>query len=229
MSILVGLTGMMGSGKSTTLAALVDLINKNQHKHIVTIEDPIEFIHHNELSLIEQRELEIHTKDFSKAIRSCLRQAADVILVGELRNLETIQAAITAAETGALVLGTLHTNGAAGAVNRLIDVFPPDQQNQIRTQLSDVLRCVVWQTLLPLKKEDKRVAAFEILFQNYAVSSLIRDNKTFQLDSVIETGQQDGMVSMKKTIEWLLSNDLITQEVAHRTLPQDFTLPEKLG
>jgi twitching motility protein PilT len=222
---LVLVTGAMGSGKSTTLASLVDLINKNQHKHIVTIEDPIEFIHHNELSLIEQRELEIHTKDFSKAIRSCLRQAADVILVGELRNLETIQAAITAAETGALVLGTLHTNGAAGAVNRLIDVFPPDQQNQIRTQLADVLRCVVWQTLLPLKKENKRVAAFEILFQNYAVSSLIRDNKTFQLDSVIETGQMDGMVSMKKTIEWLLSNDLITQEVAHRTLPQDFDAP----
>lgn len=222
---LVLVTGAMGSGKSTTLASLVDLVNRNYHKHIVTIEDPIEFIHHNQLSLIEQRELEIHTKDFSKAIRSCLRQSADVILVGELRNLETIQAAITAAETGALVLGTLHTNGAASAVNRLIDVFPPDQQNQIRTQLADVLRCVVWQTLLPLKGENKRVAAFEILFQNYAVANLIRDNKTFQLDSVIETGQTDGMVSMKKTIEWLLQNDLITQDVAHITLPAEFDAP----
>ena len=219
---LVLVTGAMGSGKSTTLASLVDLVNRNYHKHIVTIEDPIEFIHKNKLSLIEQRELEIHTQDFGKAIRSCLRQAADVILVGELRNLETIQAAITAAETGALVLCTLHTNGAANAVNRLIDVFPPEQQNQVRMQLSEVLRCVIWQTLLPLKNENKRVAAFEILFQNYAVSNLIRDNKTFQLESIIETGQTEGMISMKKTLQWLLENDLIEPEVAQRTLPQEF-------
>lgn len=222
---LVLVTGAMGSGKSTTLASLVDLVNRNYHKHIVTIEDPIEFIHQNEMSLIEQRELEIHTQDFGKAIRACLRQAADVILVGELRNLETIQAAITAAETGALVLGTLHTNGATNAVNRLIDVFPPEQQNQIRTQLAEVLRCVVWQTLLPLKNENKRVAAFEILFQNYAVSNLIRENKTFQLESVIETGQTEGMISMKKTLEWLLENDLVEPEVAHKTLPQEFEAP----
>jgi len=178
----------MGSGKSTTLAAIVDLINKEQNKHIVTIEDPIEFVHKPDKSLIEQRELDIHTKSFSKALKACLRQAADVILVGELRDLDTIAAAVTAAETGALVLGTLHTNGATNSINRLIDVFPPDQQNQIRTQLAEVLKCVVWQTLLPLKHEDKRVAAFEILFQNYAVSNLIREGKTYQLESVIEMG-----------------------------------------
>lgn len=216
---LILVTGAMGSGKSTTLAAIVDLINQEQHKHIVTIEDPIEFVHRPKKSLIEQRELDIHTQDFSKALRACLRQAADVILVGELRDLETISAAVTAAETGALVLGTLHTNGATNSVNRLIDVFPPDQQNQIRTQLSEVLKCVVWQTLLPLKNEDRRVAGFEILFQNYAVSNLIREGKTYQLESVIEMGKNEGMVSMKQTLDWLLSKDLITVEDAKKTLP----------
>jgi len=148
-----------------------------------------------------------------------MRQAADVILVGELRDLETISAAVTAAETWALGLGTLHTNGATNSVNRLIDVFPPDQQNQIRTQLSEVLKCVVWQTLLPLKNEDKRVAAFEILFQNYAVSNLIREGKTYQLESVIEMGKSEGMVSMKQTLDWLLENNLITVDIAKKTLP----------
>lgn len=218
---LVLITGAMGSGKSTSLASIVDLINREEDKHIVTIEDPIEFVHRNKKSLIEQRELDIHTKSFDKAIRSCLRQAADVILVGELRDLNTIRAAITAAETGALVLATLHTNGATNAVNRLIDVFAADQQNQIRTQLAEVLRAVVWQTLLPLKKEEGRVAAFEILFQNYAVSNLIRDNKTFQLESVLETGQSEGMIAMKRSLQWLMQNDLITEEAAQRTLPFD--------
>jgi len=216
---LVLITGAMGSGKSTTLASIIDLINRDQKKHIITIEDPIEFVHKNEKSLIEQREVDIHTTDFSKALRACLRQAADVILVGELRDLETISAAVTAAETGALVLGTLHTNGATNSVNRLIDVFPPDQQNQIRTQLAEVLKAVVWQTLLPLKNEEKRVAGFEILFQNYAVSNLIRDAKTYQLESVIEMGQNEGMISMKQTLDWLLSKNLITTEVAKKTLP----------
>ncbi len=219
---LILVTGAMGSGKSTTLASIIDLINKNYHKHIVTIEDPIEFIHKDNLSLIEQRELEIHTNSYDKALRSCLREAADVILVGELRDLDTIQGAITAAETGALVFATVHTNGAPNAVNRIIDVFPAEQQNQVRTQLAEVLRCVIWQTLLPLKNEDRRVAAFEILFQTYAVSNLIREGKTYQLDSVIETGQTEGMISMKKTLDWLLENDLITTDTAHRTLPNLF-------
>ena len=218
---LVLITGAMGSGKSTSLASIVDLINRDEEKHIVTIEDPIEFVHKNKSSLIEQRELDIHTGSFDKAIRACLRQAADVILVGELRDLPTIQAAVTAAETGALVLATLHTNGATNAVNRLIDVFPADQQNQIRTQLGEILRAVVWQTLLPLKQEEGRVAAFEILFQNYAVSNLIRENKTFQLESVLETGQNEGMISMKQSLQWLLQNNLITEEAARKTLPYD--------
>lgn len=216
---LVLVTGAMGSGKSTTLASIVDLINRDQNKHIVTIEDPIEFVHKPQKSLVEQRELDIHTRDFSKALRACLRQAADVILVGELRDLDTIAAAVTAAETGALVLGTLHTNGATNSVNRLIDVFPAEQQNQIRTQLSEVLKCVVWQTLLPLKNEAKRVAGFEILFQNYAVSNLIREGKTYQLESVIEMGKNEGMVSMKQTLDWLIEKDLISVDVAKRTLP----------
>ncbi len=216
---LILVTGAMGSGKSTTLAAIIDLINKEQHKHIVTIEDPIEFVHRPAKSLIEQREIDIHTKDFGRSLRSCLRQAADVILVGELRDLETISAAVTAAETGALVFGTLHTNGATNSVNRLIDVFPAEQQNQIRTQLSEVLKCVIWQSLLPLKHEERRVAAFEILFQNYAVSNLIREGKTYQLESVIEMGKNEGMVSMKQTLDWLLEKDLITVETAKKTLP----------
>jgi len=216
---LVLITGAMGSGKSTTLAAIVDLINSEQEKHIVTIEDPIEFVHKQKKSLIEQRELDIHTKGFSKALRASLRQAADVILVGELRDLDTIAAAVTAAETGALVLGTLHTNGATNSVNRLIDVFPADQQNQIRTQLSEVLKCIVWQSLLPLKQEEGRVAGFEILFQNYAVSNLIREGKTYQLESVIEMGKTEGMISMKQTLDWLVSQNLITTETAKKTLP----------
>jgi twitching motility protein PilT len=217
---LVLITGAMGSGKSTTLAAIIDLINSTQRKHIVTIEDPVEFVYQNKKSLIEQRELGIHTQDFQTALKSCLRQATDVILVGELRNLETIQMAITAAETGALVLATLHTNGVSKTINRLIDVFPAGQQDQIKTQLSTNLQCIVWQTLLPIKNKIGRVAAFEILFKNYAVSQLIRDDKAYQLPSILETHQREGMMSMKQNIEYLLKHRIISIETASSTLPE---------
>lgn len=217
---LVLITGAMGTGKSTTLAALIDSINTEQNKHIITIEDPVEFIHQNKNSLIEQREVGVHSKTFNKALKSCLRQAADVILVGELRDIETISAAITAAETGALVLATLHTNGATKTINRLIDVFPTDQQEQVRTQLAETLRCVVWQTLVPLKHKSGRVAAFEILFQNYAVSNLIRTGKTFQLESIIETGQSDGMIPMKKSLDQLVQQDLIEEDIARKIVAE---------
>lgn len=218
---LVLITGSMGSGKSTTLAAIVDLINKEHNKHIVTVEDPVEFIHTNDKSLIEQRELGMHTHGFGKALRSCLRQGADVILVGEMRDLETISLAITASETGALVLGTLHTNGASKAVNRMIDVFPAEQQNQVRAQLAESLKCVVWQALLPFKERDGRVAAFEILFHNYAVANLIREGKTYQLDSVIETSFTEGMIPMRKSLEWLVYQGLVDESEARRLTPDE--------
>ncbi len=207
-------TGSVGSGKSTTLAAIIDLINKNKQKHIITIEDPIEFVHKSELSLIEQREIGAHSKSFSNALRSSLREAPDVILVGELRDLESISLAITAAETGTLVLATLHCHGATDAVNRMIDIFPAGQQNQIRTQLAQSLQAVVWQTLVPHKSGRGRVGVFEILFRNYSVANLIRENKTYQLNSVIETGQKDGMISVKKMINFLVQNDMIDPKVA---------------
>ncbi len=217
---LVLLTGSMGSGKTTTLAALVDLINKNHEKRIITVEDPVEFIHQNDKALVEQRDLKIHTKSFHNALRSALRQGADVVLVGELRDLESIALAITAAETGTLVLSTVHTNGAANTVNRLVDVFPYDQQNQIQSQLAQSLKAVVWQTLIPRKDKEGRIAAFEILFQNYATSNLIREGKSYQLNSVIETSQAEGMISMKKMLDYLVKENYIEKEELYKALPE---------
>ena len=211
---LVLLTGAIGSGKSTTLAALLDLINKKQNKRIITIEDPVEFTHEDKKSLIEHRELGVHTHGFKAALKSCLRQGADVILLGELRDLETISLAITAAETGCLVLSTLHTYGAANSVSRLIDVFPYDQQNRVQTQLANSLKAVAWQSLVNKKDDNGRIPAFEILFQNYATSNLIREGKLHQLNNVIETGGSKGMISMEKYLRNLVKQDIITQEVA---------------
>lgn len=211
---LVLITGSIGSGKSTTLAALLDLINKNHNKRIVTIEDPVEFIHEDKKSLIEHRELGVHTHDFKKALKSSLRQGADVILIGELRDLETISLAITAAETGCLVLSTLHTYGAVNTVSRLIDVFPYDQQNRVQTQLAQSLKAVAWQTLVNKKNGNGRVPSFEILFQNYAVSNLIREGKIHQINNVIETNLSQGMVSMRKYLNHLIKQDIITKEAA---------------
>jgi len=188
-------TGPTGSGKSTTLASLVNYINENVDHHIITIEDPIEFFHYHKKSTINQREIGVDVPSFSEAIRRALRQDPDVILVGELRDLETIESAITAAETGHIVFGTLHTNSAQGTVNRIIDAFPGNLQDQIRTQLSTSIIGVVAQTLLP-KISGGRIAAYEILIITPGIANLIRENKTFRINSAIQTGAKFGMQLM---------------------------------
>ena len=185
-------TGPTGSGKTTTLATMIDYINQNFDHHIITIEDPIEFYHSHKKSTVNQRELGVDVPTFAEAIRRALRQDPDVILVGEMRDLETIEAAITAAETGHIVFATLHTTGAQGTVNRIIDVFPTNQQEQIRTQLSVAIIGVLSQTLLP-KIGGGRVAAYEMLVVDSAIANLIRENKTFRITSAIQTGQKKGM------------------------------------
>ncbi len=197
---IVLVTGPTGSGKSTTLAAIVDEINRMHSYNVLTVEDPIEFVHQNKKSLIQQREVGEHTKSFGSALRSALRESMDVVLVGEMRDHETISLALTAAETGHLVLSTLHTSGAAKTIDRVIDVFPSSQQEQIRTQLAMSLRAVVWQQLIPRSDGQGRVAALEILFANNAVQNLIRKGKTFQLPLIMETGLRDGMQTMQKAI-----------------------------
>jgi twitching motility protein PilT len=188
-------TGPTGSGKSTTLATIINYINENVDHHIITIEDPIEFYHTHKKSTVNQREVGTDVGSFSEAIKRALRQDPDVILVGEMRDLETIETAITAAETGHLVFGTLHTNSAQGTVNRIIDVFPTNQQEQIRTQLSTSIIGVVAQTLLP-KIGGGRMAAYEILVVNSGIANLIRENKTFRINSSIQTGMKQGMQLM---------------------------------
>lgn len=217
---LVLVTGPTGSGKSTTLAAFINEINLTQGKHIITIEDPIEYIHENKKSVIEQREIGTHTKTFQSALRASLREDPDVILVGELRDLETISLAITAAETGHLVFGTLHTSGCAKSVDRIIDVFPTDQQAQIRVQVAELLRVVVWQNLLPRADKQGRVAALEIMFNNYAIANLIRKEKTYQIQSALEIGVNEGMQSMNKALQALVEKGLITQETANKYSPE---------
>lgn len=196
---LLIITGPVGHGKSTTLAALVDFINHNQDKNIITIEDPIEYIYEQERCIINQREVGRDTKSFSDGLRSVFREDANVVLIGELRDLDTISTAITAAETGHLILATLHTNDTAQTIDRIIDVFPSHQQNQVRSQLASVLVGVVSQRLLP-KIGGGRVPALEIMLNNNAVGNLIRENKTYQIDSVIETSLKDGMVSLEKSL-----------------------------
>ncbi len=194
---LVLVTGPTGSGKSTTLATLVDYINQNRADHIITIEDPIEFVHANKKCLVNQREVGTHTRSFKNALRAALREDPDIVLVGELRDLETIAIAIETAETGHLVFGTLHTTTAPSTVDRVIDQFPPDQQAQIRVMLSESLRGVVAQVLCK-KKSGGRVAAYEVLISNPAVANLIREGKTFQLTSVMQTGKKIGMQTMNE-------------------------------
>ena len=189
---LVLVTGPTGSGKTTTLAAMIDYINENIDHHIITIEDPIEYYHKHKKSTINQREIGVDVPSFAEAIRRALRQDPDVILVGEMRDLETIEAAITAAETGHIVFGTLHTTGAQGTVNRIIDVFPTNQQEQIRTQLSAAIIGMLSQALLP-KIGGGRVAAYEMLVVTSAIANLIRENKTYRITSAIQTGQKLGM------------------------------------
>lgn len=210
---LVLVTGPTGSGKSTTLAALVDQINTDKAHHIITIEDPIEFTHKSKKSVVVQREVHYDTYSFSAALRSSLRQDPDVVLIGEMRDLETISAAITIAETGHLVFATLHTNSAAQSIDRMIDVFPPHQQPQIRAQLSNILMGICSQRLVP-SIGGGRVVAAEILTATPAVRNIIREGKTHQLDAVIQTGGDQGMQTMDKTLVGLVQAGTVTYEEA---------------
>ncbi len=232
---IVLVTGPTGSGKSTTLAALVDYMNQNSAKHIVTIEEPIEFVHKNKLSVITQREVPVDTQSFQSGLRAALREDADAILVGEMRDLETIALALTAAETGMLVFGTLHTNNARKTVDRIIDVFPSNQQPQIRTMLSASLRGVVAQLLLKRADGKGRLAVNEILVATSAVASIIREGKTEKLLDVLVSGRKEGMQFMDDAIMNLLKQELVTPVEAYMKaiekstfqpfLPQDAQIP----
>lgn len=224
---IVIITGPTGSGKTTTLAAIVNEINETQEKHIITVEDPIEYIHDNKRSFIEQREVGAHTASFQSALRAALREDTDVILVGEMRDLETISLALTAAETGHLVLATLHTAGAAKSIDRIVDVFPAEQQNQVRTQLAESLKAVVWQTLVKSKHDDSRIGGLEILFSNHAVANMIRKNNTYQIYSVIETHQKEGMQTMESHLKQLVEEDRITPEEAMKHMPVSLSDEQK--
>jgi twitching motility protein PilT len=206
---LVIVTGPTGSGKSTTLAAMVDHINKTRDDHIITIEDPIEFVHPNIRCLVNQREVSSHTRSFKSALRAALREDPDIVLVGEMRDLETISIALETAETGHLVFGTLHTTTAVSTIDRIIDQFPVDQQAQVRVMLSESLKGVVAQVLLP-KNGGGRVAAMEILLVNMAVSSLIRESKSFQIPSIMQTRKADGMVMMNDSLLMLVKKGLVS-------------------
>ena len=209
---LILVTSPTGSGKSTTLAALIHEINLRQQAHIITIEDPIEFVHENQRCLISQREVASHTKSFSTALRAALREDPDIILVGEMRDLETISLAITAAETGHLVFATLHTNSAVKTVDRIIDVFPESQQTQIRVMLSESLRGVVAQALLPKPNHGGRVPVVEVMVNVPAVANLIREGKTFQIQSVMQTSRAHGMVTFEMATHDLIHKGLISKE-----------------
>lgn len=209
---LVLVTGPTGSGKSTTLAAMVDLINREEKCHILTVEDPIEFVHQSKNSLVNQRELGSHTHSFANALRSALREDPDIILVGEMRDLETISLALTAAETGHLVFGTLHTSSAPKTVDRIIDVFPPNQQEQVRTMFSESLQAVITQQLIKKKDGTGRVAALEIMIGTPAVRNLIRENKIAQIPSSIQTGRQHGMQTMDQSLIELCQKGLVAKE-----------------
>jgi twitching motility protein PilT len=211
---LVLVTGPTGSGKSTTLASLINEINLTKKDHIITIEDPIEFVHENKMSLINQREVSSHTKSFANALRAALREDPDIILVGEMRDLETIQLAMTAAETGHLVFGTLHTNNAPKTIDRIIDVFPQTQQAQVRTMLSESLRGVIAQTLFPRTDRPGRVAAFEVLTSSHAVANLIREGKTHQIPSVMQTQMAEGMMTFEYHLNKLTGEGLVDRQVA---------------
>jgi twitching motility protein PilT len=211
---LVLVTGPTGSGKSTTLAAMVDHVNRHRTDHIITIEDPIEFVHQNKKCLINQREVGIHTESFKKALRAALREDPDIVLVGEMRDLETVAIAIETAETGHLVFGTLHTSTAPSTVDRIIDQFPADRQAQIRVMLSESLKGVISQTLLK-RKGGGRIAAHEILVGMPSISNLIREGKTFQIPSIMQTSRKHGMIMMNDALVDLVKRDLVTAEEAY--------------
>lgn len=210
---MVLVSGTAGSGKSTTQACVIDRINHNRDAHIITLEDPIEFLHRNQKSIVSQREIAIDTEGYLSALRACLRQAPDVILLGEMRDYETIRTAMTAAETGHLVIATLHTKGAVNTIDRIIDTFPSTQQSQVRVQLAAVLHSVVSQQLLP-DKEGNLVPACEIMHMTGAIRNMIRDCKNYQIDNVIQTSLADGMISMDQSILNLCKEGIITPDIA---------------
>jgi twitching motility protein PilT len=226
---LVLVTGPTGSGKSTTLAAMIDHVNATKHEHILTLEDPLEFIHPPKQALISQREIGDHSESFASALRAALREDPDVILVGEMRDLETIQLAISAAETGHLVFGTLHTNSAAKTVDRIIDVFPADRQSQVRTMLSESLRGVISQALPKTADGNGRCAAYEVMVATAAIRSLIREQKTFQITSAISTGRREGMHTMDQHLIELIHTGKIKLSEAMKFSENSAALATKAG
>ena len=211
--VMVIISGTAGSGKSTTQACIIDKINQERAAHVITLEDPIEYLHRNNKSLISQREIALDTHDYLSALRACLRQAPDVIQLGEMRDYETIRTAMTAAETGHLLMATLHTRGAVNTIDRIIDTFPSQQQEQIRTQLAAVLITVVSQQLVP-DVNGKMTPVFEIMHVNSAIKNMIRDNKSYQIDNAIQTSAAEGMISMDQSLITLFQNGKITADTA---------------
>ncbi|WP_307311831.1 type IV pilus twitching motility protein PilT [Neobacillus driksii] len=221
---LILVTGPTGSGKSTTLASMIDYVNRTMRKHIVTLEDPIEYLHKHGNSIIDQREVGFDTQSYANGLKGALRQDPDIILVGEMRDLETIGIAITAAETGHLVLGTLHTSSAPSTINRIIDVFPPAQQPQIRVQLASVLVGVISQRLFPTVDKKGRKAATEILVNNPAIANLIRNEKIHQIQSTMQTSRAQGMHTLEMSIRDLIDRNLIQKEAANKYLQEKMML-----
>jgi twitching motility protein PilT len=226
---LVLVTGSVGSGKSTTLAALIDEVNKTRHDHIITLEDPIEYIFTSKNCHVTQREVHTHTRSFGAALRAALREDPDVIMVGEMRDLETIQLAITASETGHLVLGTLHTANAARTLDRVLDVFPVDQREQIRVMVAESLRGIISQQLVPRKDGKGRVLAIEVLMNTPAVAYTIREAKTFMLPGIIQTGKKLGMKLMDESLMDLYDKQIISQEEAYARADQKMLMREHFG
>ena len=226
---LVLVTGPAGCGKTTTLAAMVNHLNETRHEHIITVEDPIEIVHQNKKCTVTQREVHVHTHSFANALRAALREDPDIILIGEMRDLETISIAITSAETGHLVLGTLHTPGAAHTINRVVDVFPPEQVSQIRAMVSESMRGVVSQHLVPRADGKGRIAALEIMVCTAAIANMIRENRTFQIPSMMQIGVKQGMKLMEESLFDLVKKRVITPDAALERVENPETFAQMLA